>query len=255
MPECRKAGKPEKNKIMNKEISVNHLAIIMDGNGRWAKQKGMPRSYGHSAGVETVRRIASECSNMGIKYLTLYTFSTENWSRPAEEVAALMDLVLQNLEDEIFEKNNVRFMVIGDRDRIPDIIKTRMQRTIDRTANNTGMTMVLAFSYSSKWEITAAMKSIAQQVKDGTLQPEDITEETVAANLATAGIPDPDLLVRTGGECRISNYLLWQIAYSELYFTDVFWPDFNEEELHKAIDSFQKRQRRYGKTGEQVEAK
>lgn len=235
-------------------VGLTHIAIIMDGNGRWAKAKGMPRQYGHSAGVETVRKITSECSRLGVKFLTLYTFSTENWNRPAEEVAALMDLVLKNLEDEIFEKNNVRFRVVGDTDRIPKIVMDRMQQTIDKTQHNTGLTMVLAFSYSSKWEITTAMKQIAQQVKEGILNPEDITEETISQNLATNFMPDPELLIRTGGECRISNYLLWQIAYSELYFTDVYWPDFDETELHKAIDSFNSRQRRFGKTGEQVES-
>lgn len=239
---------------MNSNYNLEHLAIIMDGNGRWAKAKGMPRQYGHSAGVETVRKITSECSRIGVKYLTLYTFSTENWNRPAEEVAALMDLVLKNLEDEIFEKNNVRFRIIGDSSRIPEIVMKRMQQTIDKTKNNTGLTMVLAFSYSSKWEITDAMKQIAQEVKDGTLAPEDINEDTISQHLATNFMPDPDLLIRTGGECRISNYLLWQIAYSELYFTNTYWPDFDEAELHKALDSFHSRQRRFGKTGEQVES-
>lgn len=232
---------------------LNHIAIIMDGNGRWAKQKNMPRQYGHSAGVESVKKITSECSRLGVKYLTLYTFSTENWNRPAEEVAALMELVLKNLEDEIFSKNNVRFRVIGDLTRIPKVVMERMQQTIDLTKNNTGLTMVLAFSYSSKWEITTAIKNIAQQVKEGKLDVADINEDTVNQNLATNFMPDPELLIRTGGEYRISNYLLWQIAYSELYFTNVYWPDFDESELHKAIDSYNSRQRRFGKTGEQVE--
>ena len=226
----------------------------MDGNGRWATEHGKPRSYGHQAGVETVRRITSECTRLGVKYLTLYTFSTENWNRPETEIAALMGLVLSSLEDEIFMKNNVRFKVIGDIKRLPVEVQRKLQETIDHTANNTAMTMVVALSYSARWEITKAMKDIAQKVLDGQLSVGDITEDTVSQSLTTASIPDPDLLIRTGGELRISNYLLWQIAYSELYFCDTFWPDFNEADLHKAIADYQHRQRRFGKTGKQVEA-
>lgn len=226
----------------------------MDGNGRWATERGKPRSYGHQAGVETVRRITSECTRLGVKYLTLYTFSTENWNRPETEIAALMGLVLSSLEDEIFMKNNVRFKVIGDIERLPAEVQRKLQETIDHTANNTAMTMVVALSYSARWEITKAMKDIAQKALDGQLSVGDITEDTVSQSLTTASIPDPDLLIRTGGELRISNYLLWQIAYSELYFCDTFWPDFNEADLHKAIADYQHRQRRFGKTGKQVEA-
>ena len=226
----------------------------MDGNGRWATEHGKPRSYGHQAGVETVRRITSECTRLGVKYLTLYTFSTENWNRPETEIAALMGLVLSSLEDEIFMKNNVRFKVIGDIKRLPVEVQRKLQETIDHTANNTAMTMVVALSYSSRWEITKAMKDIAKKALDGQLSVDDITEDTVSQSLTTASIPDPDLLIRTGGELRISNYLLWQIAYSELYFCDTFWPDFNEADLHKAIADYQHRQRRFGKTGKQVEA-
>ncbi len=226
----------------------------MDGNGRWATERGKPRSYGHQAGVETVRRITSECTRLGVKYLTLYTFSTENWNRPETEIAALMGLVLSSLEDEIFMKNNVRFKVIGDIERLPVEVQRKLQETIDHTANNTAMTMVVALSYSSRWEITKAMKDIAKKALDGQLSVDDITEDTVSQSLTTASIPDPDLLIRTGGELRISNYLLWQIAYSELYFCDTFWPDFNEADLHKAIADYQHRQRRFGKTGKQVEA-
>ena len=226
----------------------------MDGNGRWATERGKPRSYGHQAGVETVRRITSECTRLGVKYLTLYTFSTENWNRPETEIAALMGLVLSSLEDEIFMKNNVRFNVIGDIKRLPVEVQRKLQETIDHTANNTAMTMVVALSYSARWEITKAMKDIAQKALDGQLSVDDITEDTVSQSLTTASIPDPDLLIRTGGELRISNYLLWQIAYSELYFCDTFWPDFNEADLHKAIADYQHRQRRFGKTGKQVEA-
>ena len=226
----------------------------MDGNGRWATERGKARSYGHQAGVETVRRITSECTRLGVKYLTLYTFSTENWNRPETEIAALMGLVLSSLEDEIFMKNNVRFKVIGDIERLPIEVQQKLQETIDHTAGNTAMTMVVALSYSSRWEITKAMKDIGKKAVDGQLSIDDITEDTVSQSLTTASIPDPDLLIRTGGELRISNYLLWQIAYSELYFCDTFWPDFNEADLHKAIADYQQRQRRFGKTGKQVEA-
>lgn len=225
----------------------------MDGNGRWATERGKARSYGHQAGVETVRRITSECTRLGVKYLTLYTFSTENWNRPETEIAALMGLVLSSLEDEIFMKNNVRFKVIGDIERLPIEVQQKLQETIDHTAGNTAMTMVVALSYSSRWEITKAMKDIAKKAVDGQLSIDDITEDTVSQSLTTASIPDPDLLIRTGGELRISNYLLWQIAYSELYFCDTYWPDFREEDLRKAIASYQSRQRRFGKTEAQVE--
>ena len=238
---------------MATNITPQHIAIIMDGNGRWAAEKGKPRSYGHQAGVETVRRITSECTRLGVKWLTLYTFSTENWNRPADEVAALMGLVLSSLEDEIFMRNNVRFQVIGDIKRLPEAVQEKLQQTIDHTAGNTAMTMVVALSYSSRWEITEAARRIAQQVKDGQLNPADITEQTLTDNMTTSAMPDPDLLIRTGGELRISNYLLWQIAYSELDFCDTYWPDFSEADLQRAIDSYQQRQRRFGKTGQQVE--
>ena len=230
-----------------------HIAIIMDGNGRWAAERGKPRSYGHQAGVDAVRRITSECTRLGVKFLTLYTFSTENWNRPADEVAALMGLVLSSLEDEIFMKNNVRFQVIGDIKRLPIEVQEKLQATMDHTANNSAMTMVVALSYSSRWEITNAMREIADEVKDGTLLAKDITEDTISKHMVTNFMPDPELLIRTGGEQRISNYLLWQIAYSELYFCDTYWPDFSEDNLHKAIADYQHRQRRFGKTGAQVE--
>ena len=230
-----------------------HIAIIMDGNGRWATERGKDRSFGHQAGVETVRRITSECTRLGVKYLTLYTFSTENWNRPADEVAALMGLVLTSLEDEIFMKNNVRFRVIGDIKRLPEPVQQKLQETMEHTAGNTAMTMVVALSYSARWEITEAAKALAIEAKNGTLDPETITEEETSKRLSTNFMPDPDLMIRTGGELRISNYLLWQMAYSELYFCDTYWPDFKEEDLQKAILSYQKRQRRYGKTEEQIE--
>lgn len=234
-----------------------HIAIIMDGNGRWATERGKERSYGHQAGVDTVRRITSECTRLGVRYLTLYTFSTENWNRPADEVAALMGLVLTSLEDEIFMKNNVRFRVIGDLKRLPQQVQDKLQETMDHTAKNDAMTMVVALSYSSRWEIlNATKKMVKEALESGSTyeQIEDkLTEENFEKHLETSSMPDPELLIRTGGELRISNYLLWQIAYSELYFCDTFWPDFNEEDLHKAIASYQNRQRRFGKTEAQVE--
>ena len=230
-----------------------HIAIIMDGNGRWAAERGKERSYGHQAGVEAVRRITSECTRLGVEYLTLYTFSTENWNRPDDEVAALMGLVLSSLEDEIFMKNNVRFRVIGDVKRLPQIVQQKLRETEEHTASNTAMTMVVALSYSAKWELTEATRQIAAKVSTGALSIEEIGEDTIAQHLSTSFMPDPELLIRTGGELRISNYMLWQIAYSELYFCNTYWPDFSEEELHKAIVSYQKRQRRFGKTEAQVE--
>ena len=230
-----------------------HIAIIMDGNGRWATERGKERSYGHQAGVESVRRITSECTRLGVKYLTLYTFSTENWNRPADEVAALMGLVLTALEDELFMKNDVRFQVIGDIDRLPEEVQKKLQETIDHTADNKAMTMVIALSYSSRWEITKAVKEISTLVAEGKAKADDINEDFISKHLVTSFMPDPDLMIRTGGELRISNYLLWQIAYSELYFCDTYWPDFAEADLHKAIASYQSRQRRFGKTEEQVE--
>ena len=229
-----------------------HVAIIMDGNGRWAKAKGMPRTAGHVEGVATVKKITEEATRLGIKYLTLYTFSTENWNRPVEEIEALMNLILTNLEEEIFIKSNVRFRMIGEMERLPKSVQVRLNECIERTSTNTGMTMVIALSYSSRWEIARAAKLLANEVKDGKLRVEDITEESISTHLTTDFMPDPDLLIRTGGELRISNYLLWQCAYSEFYFTDQYWPDFNEESLREAIADYQQRQRRFGKTGEQV---
>ena len=229
-----------------------HVAIIMDGNGRWAKAKGLPRTAGHVEGVATVKKITEEATRLGIKYLTLYTFSTENWNRPVEEIEALMNLILVNLEEEIFMKSNVRFRMIGELERLPKSVQERLKGCIERTSANTGMTMVIALSYSSRWEIARAARLIANEVKDGKLNAEDITEETIGTHLTTDFMPDPDLLIRTGGDLRISNYLLWQCAYSEFYFTNQYWPDFNEESLRDAIADYQQRQRRFGKTGEQV---
>lgn len=229
-----------------------HIAIIMDGNGRWAKARGMNRSMGHQQGVVAVREITTACSNMGVKFLTLYTFSTENWNRPADEVAALMSLILTSLEEELFMNNNVRLRIIGDLSRVPEVVRESILGLQERTSVNTGMTMVIALSYSSRWEITNTVRQLADEVKQGKLQPEDITEQTISSHLTTNFMPDPDLLIRTGGEVRLSNYLLWQCAYTEFYFCDTFWPDFHEADLCKAIEWFQNRERRYGKTSEQV---
>lgn len=242
---------------MNNELDMKriptHVAIIMDGNGRWAAERGKERSFGHQAGVETVRRITSECVRLGVKYLTLYTFSTENWNRPEDEVSALMGLVLSSLEDEIFMKNNVRFRVIGDVKRLPESVRAKLRETEEHTAANTAMTMVVALSYSARWEMTHALQNIVADVQAGRVHADDVDEELVGQNLETAFMPDPDLLIRTGGELRVSNFLLWQIAYSELYFCDTYWPDFNETDLHRAIIDFQSRQRRFGKTERQIE--
>lgn len=245
-------------KKMTEELDMQHIpahvAIIMDGNGRWATAKGLPRTAGHVEGVESVRRITTECAELGVKYLTVYAFSTENWNRPTPEIDALMGLVITQLQDEIFMKNNIRFRMIGDMSRLPENVQKRLQECMDVTAANTRMTMVVALSYSSRWEITNLMQQSAQLVAEGKLQAQEITEEYITQHLQTNFMPDPDLLIRTGGEQRISNYLLWQCAYSEFYFTDVLFPDFREEELYKAIIDYQQRERRFGKTSEQVTA-
>ena len=233
-------------------VIPQHIAIIMDGTGRWAKARGLNRSMGHQAGVETVKRITEACSKMGVNYLTLYTFSTENWNRPADEVAALMSLVLTAMEEELFMQNNVKLRIIGDLTRVPENVREAILSLQERTQVNTGMTMIIALSYSSRWEITDTVQRLAQKVKAGELAPEEITEECISNHLATNFMPDPDLLIRTGGECRLSNYLLWQCAYTEFYFCDTFWPDFSAEDLQLAIDYFNRKERRFGKTSEQV---
>lgn len=242
---------------MNNELDMKriptHVAIIMDGNGRWAAERGKERSFGHQAGVETVRRITSECVRLGVKYLTLYTFSTENWNRPEDEVSALMGLVLSSLEDEIFMKNNVRFRVIGDIKRLPESVRTKLRETEEHTVANSAMTMVVALSYSARWEMAHALQNIVADVQAGRVHADDVDEELISQHLETSFMPDPDLLIRTGGELRVSNFLLWQIAYSELYFCDTYWPDFNEADLHQAIMDYQGRQRRFGKTERQIE--
>ena len=230
-----------------------HVAIIMDGNGRWATARGWDRSVGHQKGVETVRRITTAASDLGVKYLTLYTFSTENWNRPPEEVAALMSLIFTSLEEDLFMRNNVRLRIIGDLKRLPADVRTSLENLMAHTAQNSGMTLVLALSYSARWEITEAVRTIAVSAAKGEVALNDITEQTITEALTTSFMSDPDLLIRTGGELRLSNYLLWQCAYSELYFCDTFWPDFDEEAFYAAIQDYQSRERRFGKTSWQIE--
>lgn len=228
------------------------IAIIMDGNGRWAKQKGMPRMAGHAEGGQVAINIVTACKLLGVKHLTLYTFSKENWNRPQEEVDALMKLIVDTLEDKIFIENNVRFRVLGDISPLPEASQRRLKECMANTANNTDMTLVAAVNYSSRWEISMAMQQAVREAMAGKVNPEDIDEQFVTDHMQTNYMPDPDLVIRTGGELRISNFLLWQSAYSEFYFTDTFWPDFTEEHLYRAIADYQHRQRRFGKTGDQV---
>lgn len=231
-----------------------HVAMIMDGNGRWAKSRGFSRSEGHTEGVSTVHRVTRLSGELGIKYLTLYAFSTENWNRPDDEVATLMYLIGWAIEKELpgLLENNVRIHIFGDVDRLPEEPRKKIFYARDATAHCTGLQLNMCLSYSSRWEITEAARKLAREAKEGKINPEEISEEMFASKLTTAGIPDPDLLIRTGGECRVSNYLLWQIAYSELYFTPVLWPDFTDEEYVDALLDFQSRERRFGKTSEQI---
>ncbi len=233
-----------------------HVAIIMDGNGRWARERGLERSAGHVEGVNTVRRITEAASKEGVRYLTLYTFSTENWNRPQEEVDILMHLIVTAIERETPDllRNNVRLQMIGDMSRMPAEPRKRLAECINVTSGCTGLTLILAISYSSRWEITEAMRAIAQEVADGKILPAKITPETINAHLTTASYPDPDLLIRTGGDLRVSNFLLWQIAYSELYITQCYWPDFTAEDFARALRDYAGRQRRFGLTGDQIES-
>lgn len=239
---------------IDKNRLPRHVAIIMDGNGRWAKAKGKDRSFGHQEGVVSVRKIMDAVTQLGLKYLTLYTFSTENWNRPEEEVQALMSLLVSAIHRETPDmmKKNVRLTAIGDLSRLREDAYNTLQECIDTTSANTGTTLVLALSYSSRWEITRAARQLAQEVLEQKINPNDITEAMVSDHLTSKNIPDPDLLIRTGGEKRISNFLLWQLSYAEFFFTDVFWPDFREEELYEAILYYQQRERRFGKTSEQL---
>ena len=231
-----------------------HVAIIMDGNGRWAKRQGLARMFGHRQGVETVHRITEAAAELGISYMTLYAFSTENWNRPKEEVDALMALLVDTIAKETptLMKNNIRLQTIGDLSRLPQITRERFVACIEETSVNTGLTLVIALSYSARWELIQAARKIATAVKDGNLLVEDINEEIISGYLTTSDMPDPDLLIRTSGELRISNFLLWQLAYSELYFTNCLWPEFTTEEFYRAIVDYQSRERRFGKTSEQV---
>jgi len=231
-----------------------HIAVIMDGNGRWAKQKGAMRIFGHRNAIQAVREAIEGSGELGVKYLTLFSFSTENWSRPKEEVEALMDLLVQTIvaETELMMKKNVRLNAIGDLESLPKSTYDKLVEVMKQTSANTGLTVNLALSYSRQWEPTKAAQRIAQKVSEGKLSPGEITQQTLADHLDTAGIPDPELMIRTSGEYRISNFLLWQLAYTELYFTEVLWPDFRKEHLIAAIEDYQKRERRFGKTGEQV---
>ena len=231
-----------------------HVAIIMDGNGRWAKQRGLDRIFGHQQGVNAVRELIETAAELGIRFLTLYAFSTENWGRPDEEVTALMGIIVQSLsnEAETLLKNNIRLKAIGDINRLADDVRARLDETIELTSVSTGLTLIIALSYSSRWEIATAARNISADVKKGTLDPLSITEEDFEKYLTTYGIPDPELLIRTSGELRISNFLLWQVAYTEFYFTEILWPDFGKDDFYNAIIDFQKRERRFGKTNEQV---
>lgn len=239
---------------MTEEIQIDkncipcHVAIIMDGNGRWAKRRGEERSSGHIAGADTVKEIIEVAARMGVKYLTLYTFSSENWNRPPEEVTALMKLLFDSLQEEVLLKNDICFKIIGDLNKLPEKLQERINKCIDDTRNGKTLTLVLALSYSSRWEIKNAIFEIGKEICNGNLKPDEITDELISSYLTTKSIPDPDLLIRTSGETRISNFLLWQIAYTELYFTPTHWPDFRKENFYEAICDFQCRERRFGKT-------
>jgi undecaprenyl diphosphate synthase len=232
----------------------SHIAIIMDGNGRWAKEKGEDRLYGHLHGVESVRNIVEGAAELGIKYLTLYAFSTENWDRPEYEVSGLMELLVDTIHNEVptLNKNNIKLHVIGDVNMLPDAARNELNEALHETSVNTGLNLVMALSYSSRWEIVNAVKQIADDVKKNKLSTSDINQETIKQYLATKGFPDPELMIRTSGEYRVSNFLLYQLAYSELYFTNTLWPDFRKENLYTAILDYQSRERRFGKTGEQI---
>jgi undecaprenyl diphosphate synthase len=241
-----------------KDINPNklpaHVAIIMDGNGRWAKLQGAARIFGHQNGVKSVKETVEAAAELGIKYLTLYAFSTENWNRPGDEVSALMELLVKTIHAETptLNKNNIRLLTIGDTNSLPQKCVTQLNEAMAETSKNTGLSLVLALSYSAKWEIIAAVKQIAEEVKTGKIAPQEITEELFESKLSTKGIPNPELMIRTSGEHRISNFLVWQLAYAEFYFTDVLWPDFRKEDFYQAIVNYQQRERRFGKTGEQI---
>ena len=239
---------------IDKSRLPKHIAIIMDGNGRWAKEKGQDRLYGHFHGVESVRNIVEGCAELGIDYLTLYAFSTENWDRPAYEVSGIMELLVDTIRKEVptLNKNNIRLHVIGDMNMLPEAARTELNEALEETADNNGLNLVMALSYSSRWELVNAVKQMALDVKAGELDADSITQDTLQKYLSTSGFPDPELMIRTSGEFRISNFLLYQLAYAELYFTNTRWPDFRKDNLYEAIVDFQNRERRFGKTGEQL---
>ena len=243
---------------LKKEINLTklpvHVAIIMDGNGRWAKLQGAARIFGHQNGVTSVKETVEAAAELGIKYLTLYAFSTENWNRPGDEVSALMELLVKTIHAETptLNKNNIRLLTIGDTNSLPEKCIKQLNEAMADTAKNTGLSLVLALSYSGKWEIIETVKQLAEDAKAGKLNPKDITEALFESKLSTKGIPNPELMIRTSGEHRISNFLLWQLAYTEFYFTDVLWPDFRKEHFYQAIINYQQRERRFGKTGEQI---
>jgi len=239
---------------INTDRLPSHIAIIMDGNGRWARQRGMDRIFGHHQGVTALREIIEAAVELKIKFLTLYAFSTENWGRPDDEVSALMGIMVQSLNNETdtLLKNDIRLTAIGDTERLAEDVKNRLMGTINLTSSAKGLNLIIAMSYSSRWEITEAAKKLSSDIANGIIDPENVNESDFERYLATYGIPDPELMIRTSGEIRISNFLLWQLAYAELYFTDILWPDFSKEEFYKAIIDFQKRQRRFGKTSEQL---
>lgn len=239
---------------VDKNNLPRHIAVIMDGNGRWAKQRGGLRIFGHKSAITAVRETVEAAAELGVQYLTLYAFSTENWSRPASEVTALMQLLVTTIRKETatLNKNNIRLQTIGDTESLPKSCQQELMEAMEMTSGNSRMTLVLALSYSGRWELTQAMRKLAAKVEQGELQAGEITESMIAANLGTAGMPDPELLIRTSGEMRISNFLLWQLAYTELYITELLWPDFRKEHLYEAIISYQRRERRFGKTSEQL---
>lgn len=243
---------------MKDQINVQrlpqHIAVIMDGNGRWAQKQGAKRIFGHRNAIQAVREISEGCADLGVKYLTLYAFSTENWNRPSKEVNALMRLLVTTIRAELptLQKNNIRLQTIGDTNSLPQNCQQSLQDTIHDTSNNDGMTLVLALSYSGRWEILNAIRRVASEVKAGNIQPDEIDDKLFSSYLATRKMPDPELIIRTSGELRISNFLLWQLAYSELFFTDILWPDFRKKDLYEALLSFQNRERRFGKTGKQT---
>jgi len=241
---------------IDKDNIPNHIAIIMDGNGRWAQKKGAMRIFGHKNAMTAVREVIEGSAELGVKYITLYAFSTENWSRPQDEINALMELLVNAIADEVGNmiKNNIRLSMIGDMQSLPKACQSNLDQAMQKTGNNTGLTVVLALSYSGKWDIKEAVKSIVEKVVSNEISKEDINQELISSHLNTKGIQDPELLIRTSGELRISNFMLWQMAYTELYFTDVLWPDFRKEHLHEAILAYQKRERRFGKTGAQIKS-